>query len=269
MHESLDDWAQWMRAVGYTEATVTTRTKGIRTLQRHCGLSDPRLIQAPHVISWLADQGSPWSRATYWSSARTWFDHLIATRQRDDDPMELVPKPRQPKGVPRPVSERVVRKVLDAPPGHRAYAYVVMASYAGLRVHEIAKIRGEEIDWDTRWMFVCGKGNQEAWVPMHPIVQTLAQGMPDVGFWFPGTHDGHVSSDSVSRVIRNAFKAVGSSATPHQCRHLFGSAVLRACGNARVAQQLLRHESLASTQIYTKVSGEDMEAAVGMLGWSA
>lgn len=267
MHESLEDWAQWMRATGSSEATVATRTKGIRTLQRHAGLSDPRQIQARHVVAWLADQRSSWTRATYWASAHMWFDFLLTTGELEMDPIARVPKPRQPHGVPRPVSERVVRKILDDPPGHRAYAYVVLASYAGLRVHEVAKIRGEDVNWDTGWMFVAGKGGQEAWVPMHPIVATLARGMPDVGFWFPGSHDGHVAADSVSRTIRNAFKSVGSSATPHMCRHLFGSAVLRACGNARVTQRLLRHQSLASTEIYTKVSGEDMEAAVNALPW--
>ena len=269
VHSSLEDWAQWMRAVGSTDATVETRTKGIQSLLHHADIADPRQLQAGHVVAWLANQKSAWTRATYWSSAHMWFDFLTVHGVRDDDPMRRVPKPRQPRGVPRPVSERVVRKVLSDPPGHRAYSYTVLATYAGLRVHEIAKIRGEDVNWDTGWFFVLGKGNQEAWVPMHPLVKTLAQGMADVGFWFPGRHHGHVSPDTVSRVIRNAFKAVGSSATPHQCRHLFGSAVLRSCGNARVAQQLLRHESLSSTQIYTKVSGAEMEEAVNGLGWTA
>lgn len=267
MHESLEDWAQWMRAVGSTDATVSTRTKGITALQHHAEQPDPRQLQARDVVSWLADQKSAWTRVTYWCSANMWFDYLTVHGIRDDAPMRQVPKPRQPRGVPRPVSERVVRRILDDPPGHRAYAYVTLASYAGLRVHEIAQVQGEEVDWDTRWMFVLGKGGQEAWVPMHPLVQTLARGMPDVGFWFPGLHSGHVAADTVSRVIRNALKAVGSSATAHQMRHLFGSAVLRSCGNVRVAQQLLRHESLQSTQIYTKVSDADMEAAVAKLGW--
>lgn len=198
-----------------------------------------------------------------------WCIYLVATGQRADDPMAGVRRPRQPRGVPRPVSERVVRKVLSDPPGHRSFAYIALASYAGLRVSEIAAVRGDDVAWDTGWLYVCGKGGRQAWVPMHRKVAELARGMPDVGFWFPGTHNGHVAGDSVGRVVRNAFRAVGSSATAHQCRHLAGTALLRECHDVRLVQRFLRHESLASTAIYTEVSDAALADAVNKLGWVA
>lgn len=269
MHASLEEWGQWMHAIGSSEATVRTRTNGVRTLQRHAGLLDPRDVNGPHIIAWLAHCHNASTRHTYWMSVHMWFSYLQATGQRDDDPTARVPKPKQPKGVPRPVSERVVRKVLSNPPGHRSYAYIVLASFAGLRVHEVAKIRGEDIDWGTGWMFVCGKGGQEAMIPMHPRVRELARGMPDVGYWFPGSHDGHVAADTVSRVIRNAFVAVGSTATAHMCRHLAGTALLRECHDVRLVQRFLRHQSLNSTQIYTRVSDDALADAVNSLGWAS
>lgn len=269
MHASLVDWANWLRAYDCSEATIRTRTGNVRTLQNHARLPDPRHVTTGQVVDWLADCRNGSTRHTYWMSAHMWCEYLVATEQRSDNPMHSVHKPRQPRGLPRPVSQRVVRKVLTNPPGHRSYAYVTLACFAGLRVHEIAKIRGEDIDWDIGWMYVLGKGGQEAAVPMHERVLELAKGMPDVGQWFPGTHAGHVAPDTVSRVMRNAFRAVGSAAKPHQCRHYFGSEVLRASGNARVAQELLRHRSLATTQRYTEVTRSDMVDAIRGLGWVA
>lgn len=266
MHASVEEWAAYMRAAGSSEDTVRTRTSGVETLRRYSGLADPREVATRHIIAWLGACESSWSRRTYFVTVRRWCDFLLATGQREDDPCEGVPRPRQPRGIPRPVSERVVRKVLLDPPGHRAYAYVALASFAGLRVSEIARVRGEDVAGS--WLFVCGKGQQQAWIPLHPVLQTLAKGMPEVGFWFPGVHDGHVAPATVSQVIRAAFRGVGSGATAHQCRHLLGSSVLHATGNTRLAQRALRHESLTSTQIYTEVTNAELEAAIAHLPWA-
>lgn len=269
MHDSLLEWGQWLRASGASEATVTTRLNGVRTLQHHAGLSDPREVSTGDVVGWLAGQRSAWTRATYHASAQAWGQWLVAMGYASVNPAGRVPRPRRPRGVPHPVAERTVRMLLADPPGVRAYAYVVLASFAGLRCVEIARVRGEDVNPDTRWLFVDGKGGQQAWVPMHPVVQRLASGMPPVGPWFPGRKGGHVAPDTVSRVVRNAFRSVGSSASAHDCRHLFGSAVLAASGNTRVAQRLLRHESLSSTQIYTAVGDTELVAAVNSLAWVA
>lgn len=267
MHPSLDEWADWMRALGSSEATIRTRTSGIRTLCQHAHLDDPRRVTTRQLVSWLAAANTGWTRRTYWLSVHAWCAWLVLVGERPDDPSAPIPRPRQPHGVPRPVPEVVVRAVLSNPPGRRAYAYIVLASYAGLRVHEIAKVRGEDVDGD--WLFVQGKGGQGAAVPMHPLVMSLARQMPSVSYWFPGSHGGHVAADSVSRVVRNAFKSVGSEATAHRCRHLFGTGVLRASRDIRVTQVLLRHQSLGSTQIYTEVTDADLVAAVHALSWVA
>jgi integrase/recombinase XerD len=73
----------------------------------------------------------------------------------------------------------------------------------------------------------------------------------------------------VSTCIRRALRAVGSTATAHQLRHSFGTAVLRSSHDLRVTQELLRHSSPASTAIYTQVADLDKVDAVRALGWSA
>jgi integrase/recombinase XerD len=94
--------------------------------------------------------------------------------------------------------------------------------------------------------------------------------MPPVGYWFPSrTAVGHVEGSWVSTCIRRALRAVGSTATAHQLRHSFGTAVLRSSHDLRVTQELLRHSSPASTAIYTQVADLDKVDAIRALGWSA
>lgn len=268
MHPSLDEWGDWMRAAGMTEATVLTRTKGIRTLCAHVKLDDPREITSRHLIAWLGACRSPWTRQTYWFTARQWCAWLVATGVRDDDPTVRLPRPRQPRSLPRPVSDVVIGKLLRDPPGRRAYAYVVLAVFAGLRVHEIAKVAGEDVDAVGGWLYVLGKGGSNAVVPMHPAVADLARGMPEVGYWFYGVRDGHVCADSVSRVIANALRSVGSRAQPHQLRHSFATAIQRSTHDLRVTQELMRHELPSSTAIYTQVTNADKVAAIESLPWA-
>lgn len=77
------------------------------------------------------------------------------------------------------------------------------------------------------------------------------------GYWFPSRdRTGHVRPNSVSRTISQTFRRAGHDVTAHQLRHWFGTHALRVAKDVRVAQELLRHASLQSTQMYTKVSDQ-------------
>ncbi|MGN6245092.1 MAG: tyrosine-type recombinase/integrase [Motilibacteraceae bacterium] len=141
-------------------------------------------------------------------------------------------------------------------------AYVVLACYAGLRVHEVAKVRGEDVMGDV--LRVQGKGGSDATVPMHPAIAALARSMPETGWWFPSpSRSGPVSRVSVGQAIARAMKRAGVSGTPHACRHFYGTQVLSASGgNLRVAQRAMRHADVRSTAIYTQVVDDDLRRAV-------
>ena len=139
---------------------------------------------------------------------------------------------------------------------------ILLAAYQGLRVHEIAKFRGEDIRGGE--LHVIGKGQVAATVPLHPLVAAEAAKYPQ-GWWFPSsrTASGHVHAKSVSTVMGQALERAGVQATPHQLRHYFGTEVFRSSGgNLRVAQELLRHASPATTALYTKVDDAERRAAV-------
>lgn len=261
--ELLRQWGQWIRAAGGSERTVSTRVKGVRSLSAHAR-TDPTLITEAQLIDWLAGCKSQWTRHTYAVTARQWHRWLVARGYRDDDPTAELPKTAAPKGTPRPADTEALYAVLSAC-GRRTRAYITLAAYEGLRVHEVAKIRGE--DFSDGWLYVRGKGDKPAALPIAPEVEQLRRGWPAEGYWFPSRERDHVKPDAVSGAVSAAFRKHGHNITAHQLRHWFGTMLQRTPGaDIRTTQELMRHASLASTQIYTEVSSSSKVAAVRRLG---
>lgn len=262
----LGNWAEWMRAGGASDKTVETRLAGVVSACHYLEHDDPVSLTTRQLIRWLARCRSPWTRRTYWTTIRAWHRYLLDEGVREDDPTERVPRPPQPKGVPRPAPTASLGAVLAIAP-RRARAYILLAAFEGLRVHEIAKVRGEDFDGDA--LYVRGKGGTDAMLPIHPLVKQLQQGYPLEGWWFPAdTVRGHVSAQAVSATISRVFHKAGYPVTAHQLRHWFGTHTLRTSRDLRVTQELMRHESVSSTQIYTQVAQHSKVEAVRRLAAS-
>jgi integrase/recombinase XerD len=137
---------------------------------------------------------------------------------------------------------------------------ILLAALAGLRVHEIAKVRGEDIDTVARTLRVTGKGGKVADLPLHPLLVEAANQMPHRGIWFPGNsrRPGQpIHRKSVSEVIQQAmFRADIPGGTAHRLRHWYGSTLVGDGGDLRTAQTLMRHVNLNTTAIYVVVPDE-------------
>lgn len=143
---------------------------------------------------------------------------------------------------------------------------VLLAALAGLRVHEIAKVRGDDFDLERGTLTVVGKGNKRATIPLHPILLDLVPTMP-AGYWFTHweTPDEPISGKSCGQAISRAMQRAGVEATAHQLRHWYGTSLLESGADLRTVQELMRHESLATTQVYTRVTSERRRAAIHAL----
>lgn len=266
-HDDLTAWTEWQRAGGRSERTIRNRTGQIRIMCRVAGVDDPAAVTSRDIIRWLAQATDPSTRYTYYATMRAWCRWLIEQGLREDDPIPKVPTPKCPRGMPRPVAWSVIEKVLVNPTSVRAYSFTVLATFAGLRCCEIARVQGRDVDLERNWLFIIGKGNSQGGVPLHPMVRRLAHGMEPDTWWFPSVKGGHVSAKAVSRTVSAAFDAVGSSATAHNCRHTYATQVLHNCHDVLITQQALRHRSLTSTQVYAGFDSNELRAAVNALPW--
>lgn len=275
MRTTLDDayagWIEWLRATGAgANRTISVRLLAVKHLAADRGI-DPRDITSADVIAYLGREGlSKNTRHAYFGHLRAWCRWLVETDQLERDPMGRMRRPSAQRGTPRPLPDDVIRAALEVATG-RTRSYVLLGLYAGLRVHEIAKVRGEDIGPDR--FVVLGKGQQLWEIPTHPVLWELAQTMPESGWWFPSPTSkyGHVHGTTVTAMIGRLLRSIGSNGHAHQLRHTYGTEVLRSSGGQlRVAQELLRHQSPATTAIYTKVDDSERRAAVLALpGWAA
>ncbi|KWR74106.1 hypothetical protein RN04_02615 [Arthrobacter sp. W1] len=208
------------------------------------------------VIRYLGRPGiAPSSKASYHSILRSFTSWLITTGQRGDDPLRTIPAVKRPRSLPRPVTDADLVATLESATRWNTRTKIMLAALQGLRVHEIAKVAGEDLDLDALTLRVTGKGSKDAVLPLHESLAEVALAYPRQGYWYPSklTRSGHVSGQSVSTAIRRAMDRAGVIATPHQLRHWYGTSLLHESGDVRAVQELMRHENIQSTQLYTKV----------------
>jgi integrase/recombinase XerD len=140
-------------------------------------------------------------------------------------------------------------------------------AFAGLRVHEIVKIR--DVDPTARTLRVTGKGNVTAVLPLHPLLVEAAQGMPRRGWWFPGNSHWPgqpIRSRGVADIIGQAMDRAGTpGGTVHRLRHWYGTELVADGADLRTAQTLLRHANLNTTAIYTQVVDSKRVEAIDRL----
>lgn len=265
----LQEWMLWQLAARRSERTVTER---IRVIAQFSVESPTGAFSAlpMDIVKWLSKH-SEWSgstAATYYSYLRAWFNWLVLMDYRGDNPMVKLAAPKYPERVPRPVSDDDLIRLLTMRMHHRTRVMIFLAALAGLRVSEVARVRGEDVDVKTPRLYVIGKGQKQAWLPLHPLLVDVALTMPRRGWWFPANNrrpGDHVHGKSVSDIIGNAMRRCGARGTPHSLRHWTGTTLLDDGADLRTVQELLRHKQLNTTAIYTRVPDERRHDAINRL----
>lgn len=260
---ALGDWVVWQTAAGLAERTRSERHRIV--LQAAAAVDASPLEFTPQqLLRWLASIEGRSSRLTYFRALQAWHRYLLDAGLREDDPTAKLPKPREPKRQPRPLATGALERLLASGIRRRTRAMILLAALGGLRVHEIAKVRGEDVDWDACLLRVDGKGGKVRWQPLPPLLMEVAATFPRSGWWFPSTKDRTqpMRRESVSAVISRAMVRAGVVGTAHQARHWLGTEALASGTDIRIVQELLGHERLATTQLYTLVSAEQKHAAV-------
>lgn len=266
------EWAQYQAASGLARNTIQLRLRTIHALTIYAGVGTPLKLQPHHVAGFLARPISPWSRLTYWKAIGAWCTYVRDFgHTANGDLLANIPRPHTPTGVPRPIDDACIARLLKIRLSPRAYAYVRLALYQALRVHEIAKLRGEDFDLAAGWLIIEGKGGHVAPIPIHPEIARMAETMPEHGYWFPSRSSpyDHVNPVAVSQTIIGALRSVGSTATAHQLRDTAATRMQRVVKDIRLTQSMLRHRSIRSTQKYSGVADDALQAAVLSLDWSA
>jgi integrase/recombinase XerC len=258
----------------------------VRAFARYLEAAGRTLATADHgsVRGWLgtlAVDHAPRSRARALASVRALYRHLVTTGRVSSNPARTVRSPKLPTRLPHVLPVDEVFAVLAVPGkdgalGLRDRALFELLYGSGLRVSEACGLDVDHLDLRARTVRVLGKGRKERLCPMNAGCVTalrrwlerrgelLAKPTPgqDPAALFLNHRGGRLTSRSVARHLdRTVLQlALQRRVSPHALRHSFATHLLAGGADVRVIQELLGHASLSTTQKYTQVSIEQLQA---------
>jgi integrase/recombinase XerD len=237
-------------------------------------LAASRTLEA--YLRHLANAGlSARSSARRLSCLRQFFRFLIRQGVREDDPTSLLDSPRLPQTLPKYLSEAEVDSLLaaagDLPPprGLMAKAALELLYATGLRISELLALSRETVMREAAMIRVRGKGGRERLVPLSKSAREAAAALiaasPDSRHLFPGRDTRRpLTRQGFDLILAETARAAGlaSNVSPHVLRHAFASHMLARGADLRSLQLLLGHADISTTQIYTHVLSERLQALV-------
>ncbi|HTS82762.1 MAG TPA: tyrosine recombinase XerC [Myxococcaceae bacterium] len=273
-------------ARGSSPHTVKAYLSDVRAFVRYLDGAGRDLATADHGVirGWLgtlAVDHAPRSRARALASVRALYRHLVSTGRVASNPAKTVRSPKLPVRLPRVLGVDEVFAVLAVPGkegvlGLRDRALFELLYGSGLRVSEACGLDVDDLDLRSRTVRVFGKGRKERLCPMNPGCvsalrrwlerrgELLAKAAPgqDPSALFLNHRGGRLTSRSVARHLdRTVLQlALQRRVSPHALRHSFATHLLAGGADVRVIQELLGHASLSTTQRYTQVSIEQLQA---------
>lgn len=266
-------WQQCMLAEDLTPRTIEERVRLIHQFQRTTG---PYLTASRSDI--IAFLGCPtWANSTrehYRAALHHFFAWLQDEGIRPDNPTLRLPKVRHRRRQPNPVPVHDIERALESGAYRRTRLMIALHYYAMLRVHEIAKLHGRDLDWRNRVLNIIGKGKKLRHVPICDELWILVVDMPHDAYWFPNwkenrlyaAGEGHILSNSVSRVISDALRRAGVDGhRPHDLRATGITEQVRHGVHILVIQQNAGHQSSETTQLYALVDVDQQRAGVNTL----
>lgn len=261
----LAEFAAHMTAADMSPETIRTRLSILSTL----AATTPLASATVHDLRLFLGRPdlAPSTRRSYRAIIAAFYRWLQADNIRPDNPADRLPRVRVPRTTPRPLTRQQITAMLTTGAYRRTRIMIMLGYFQGLRVSQIARVRGQ--DFDAGRMRTVGKGDVEHVMPVHRALTRIIPTMPD-DWWFParGGRHGHVTSRSVSDLIHDAIRRAGITdphLTAHSLRHSYGTHLVEHGVDIRIISELMGHASVATTQIYTAVPDRLRRAGVDAL----
>lgn len=241
-----------------------------------------KLENLEHFAAGLHDIGiTPRSQARILSGVRSFYKFLLMDRRIDALPTELLPSPKIGEHLPEVLSveeiDRIISGIdLSEKEGQRNRAIIEMLYSCGLRVSELCNLLISDIWRDEGFVKVMGKGHKERFVPIS------GRALRELSLWEecrchinirPGNEDyvflsfkrgRKLSRITVFHIVKVLAENAGitKEISPHTFRHSFATHLLEGGANLRAIQEMLGHESIATTEIYTHLDNSRLREEI-------
>ena len=261
--------------------TVASYCSEVRDFFEASGAS-PAEAGADAVMDYLAERSGKVSKRTQahiLSSLRSFFDWMILEGERKDNPCDPVEAPKLGRYLPAVLSEEEVTAILESVNlsdwmGLRDRAILEVLYGCGLRVSEAVGLRISDVYMEEGFVRIIGKGDKQRIVPLGEEAADAIRNYLDARIDPSDTDSEDILflnrfGRSLSRVAMfNMIKAQALAAgirkeiSPHTFRHSFATHMIEHGADLRAVQEMLGHESILTTEIYTHVDSSTWQAAV-------
>jgi integrase/recombinase XerD len=234
------------------------------------------------MIRWISEMGiAARSQARIISGIRNFFEYLVIEDEIKQDPTELLELPKIGKKLPEVLDKEEIDALLDAVDlskneGHRNRAMLETLYSCGLRVSELVNLKITNIYFEEGFIRVIGKGNKERLVPVSSTVekeinlyknftrvhQEIKPGHEDI--LFLNRRGAKLTRIMIYTIIQQLAQKIRlrKSISPHTFRHSFATHLVEGGANLRAIQEMLGHESISTTEIYTHLSNDLLREAI-------
>lgn len=233
-------------------------------------------------IAGLYDLGlSARSQARIISGWKQFFDFLLLEDIRKDDPSENLDLPKIGRKLPEVLTieeiDRIVAVIdLGKAEGQRNRAIIETLYSCGLRVSELVNLKLQDCFFEEGFIRVIGKGNKERLVPVSPsVIEEVGDylvhhrsGLPikrgHEAFVFLNRRGAQLTRIMIYTLIKNytALAGIRKNISPHTFRHSFATHLIEGGANLRAIQEMLGHESITTTEIYTHLDQRFLREAI-------
>lgn len=277
-NQALIDYENYLRIErGLSENSITNYSldvkKLIKWLEENAINTSPVSITEETLqqfIYHIAKLINPASQSRIISGLRGFFNYLIFEEYRKTNPLELIESPKTARKLPDTLSEKEIDLLissidLSVQQGERNRAIIETLYGCGLRVSEVINLKISDLFFDEGFIKVTGKGDKQRFVPIGNLtkkyINIYRKEIRNHQEIFPQAKDTlflnrrgkGLTRAMIFTIVKNLTEKAGIKKTisPHTFRHSFATHLLENGANLRAIQQMLGHESITTTEIYT------------------
>lgn len=223
------------------------------------------------------------SQARILSGVRAFYRFLVLEGTLETNPAQLIDTPKLARKLPTVLSVPEVEAIINAvdlslPEGHRNRAMIEVLYSCGLRVSELIALQLSCLFFDEGYIRVIGKGNKERIVPIGSTAQkairlyvegyrmSLKIKKGDADIVFLNRRGGRLSRVMVFHIVKELAEKAGitKDISPHTFRHSFATHLVEGGADLRAVQEMLGHESITTTEIYTHLDREYVQSTIAL-----
>ncbi len=241
-----------------------------------------KLAQLRKFVEWMNQRGiSPRTQARTISGIKSFYKFLLIEEAVENDPTTLLESPRIGRKLPEILTDDEINKLIDAiddskPEGIRNKAILETLYSCGLRVSELVDLRLSNLHFEQEFLKIGGKGEKERLVPIskraiedikkYLVVSrkklNIEKGNENIVFL--NRRGKKLSRVMIFTIIKNLADKIklNKNISPHTFRHSFASALVQGGADLRTVQEMLGHESILTTEIYTHLDKEYLKDTV-------